>query len=164
MGKAIIFFLIFVSLSSIAIAQNYRWLYNPYTAKLDRSLSLNQSGYGIIADNFTGDHFGDGGGLTGISAGGNCSASNSCAEIVYSNNGSFVPANQEYNTSEDMIRAVNQTGLFYDIKITWANILNKFIESVQSKWFYMIGTEITFNETKLKEQIDANITSISPTR
>ena len=67
--------------------------------------------------------------------------------------------NETYNTTEDMIRAVNQTGLFYDIQIAWSNILDKFITAVDNIWIYMDGTTATFNETKLKEQIDNNITS-----
>ncbi len=67
--------------------------------------------------------------------------------------------NETYNTTQDMINAVNQTGLFYDIKITWSNIIDKFIEAVDNVWINMDGTTATFNEAKLKEQIDANITS-----
>ena len=53
MGKAIIFFLIFCLLSSIVIAQNFRYLYSPYTAKLDRTLSLNQSENDMQVSNIT---------------------------------------------------------------------------------------------------------------
>lgn len=49
-------------LVSIIYAYPYEFLYNPYTGKLDRTRSLNQSGY-----NFTADYFiGDGSQLTGI--------------------------------------------------------------------------------------------------
>jgi len=47
MGKTMILFLILILLSSIVIAVNYDYIYNPYTAKQDRSNSLNQSGLNI---------------------------------------------------------------------------------------------------------------------
>ncbi|KKM19245.1 hypothetical protein LCGC14_1657590 [marine sediment metagenome] len=58
MGKAVVFFLILILFSSIVLAQNYRFLYNPYTAKLDRTLRLNQTGFNLTADNFIGNLIG----------------------------------------------------------------------------------------------------------
>ena len=52
MEKVIKYLLLFIVLGGIVVAQNYMWLYNPYTGRLDRSLSLNQTGNDIIADNF----------------------------------------------------------------------------------------------------------------
>ena len=51
MGKAIIFLLIGILMISIVTAANYDWLYNPYTAKQDRSLSLNQTGNNMTMNN-----------------------------------------------------------------------------------------------------------------
>ncbi|MAF50786.1 MAG: hypothetical protein CMH64_01715 [Nanoarchaeota archaeon] len=50
MGKTIIYFLMSLFLISVVIAVNYDYIYNPYTAKLDRSLKLNQSGSDLIVD------------------------------------------------------------------------------------------------------------------
>lgn len=62
----IIFVLVLIVLfTGIATAQNIDYTY-PNDPWVDRTLSLNQSGFGIIADNFTGDLFGNGSGLTGL--------------------------------------------------------------------------------------------------
>ena len=53
MEKTIKYLLLFLVLGGIVIAQNFQYLYNPYTGRQDRSLSLNQTGYTIIADGFT---------------------------------------------------------------------------------------------------------------
>jgi hypothetical protein len=83
-----LFFIIFIMLvpSVHSLTGNYDFFYNPFTAKQDRSLSVNQTGFNITADNFfgnfigsiilngslTGNFFGnftgDGGGLTNITA------------------------------------------------------------------------------------------------
>lgn len=65
MGKTINLILICILCSTIVISVNYDYIYNPYTAKQDRSIKLNQSG-----NNFTADYFiGDGSQLTGIEQG-----------------------------------------------------------------------------------------------
>ena len=51
MGKTIIFIFIFLIISSIVIAQNFKFLYNPYTTRLDRTLDLNQSEFNLTVDN-----------------------------------------------------------------------------------------------------------------
>ena len=62
MGKNIILIVFIILCISFVGAVNYKYQYNPYTAKLDRTISLNQTG-----DNFTVDYiFGDGSQLTGI--------------------------------------------------------------------------------------------------
>ena len=48
----------------IAANANYEYLYNPYTAKRDRTLKLNQSGNNLIADNFLGNFIGGTGNFT----------------------------------------------------------------------------------------------------
>ncbi len=53
MGKAIIYLIIGILLIVSVSAINFQWLYNPYTARLDRSLSLNQSGNEMVMDNLT---------------------------------------------------------------------------------------------------------------
>lgn len=53
MGKAIIVFIIFFLIMTWVYAANYDFFYNPYTVKLDRSLSLNQTGFKITISNLT---------------------------------------------------------------------------------------------------------------
>ena len=59
MGKTIKYLIIcsvFLLLAVLLVASaNYEYFYNPYTAKQDRSLSLNQTGWNITADNFLGN-------------------------------------------------------------------------------------------------------------
>jgi hypothetical protein len=55
MGKAVIFSFLFLLMVSIVFAGNFDWFYNPFTAKQDRSLSLNQTGFNFTADYFIGD-------------------------------------------------------------------------------------------------------------
>ncbi len=89
-----------------------------------------------------------------------CNHTGSCSttgDIIFAASVVWGLENETYNTTEDMIRAVNQTGLLYDIKIAWSNIIDKFITSVQSKWFYMVGTEITLNETTLDNRTNKSI-------
>lgn len=64
MGKAIKLSILVLAiiLISFVYSANYEFFYNPYTAKQDRSLSLNQTGNNFTADYF----FGDGSSLTGI--------------------------------------------------------------------------------------------------
>lgn len=50
MGKAITIFMILAFIIPLAYAPRYDWLYNPYTGKQDRSLSLNQSGYNFTVN------------------------------------------------------------------------------------------------------------------
>jgi len=50
MGKAIIFLFLFFLFVSLALAINYEYIYNPYTGKLDRTVTLNQSGYNFTID------------------------------------------------------------------------------------------------------------------
>ena len=54
MGKAIIYLIGILLISYIVTAINYDYIYNPYTAKQDRSISLNQSGDNVTADYFFG--------------------------------------------------------------------------------------------------------------
>ena len=53
MGKAIIFLIILTLVIPIVYAPRFDWFVNPSTAKPDRSLSLNQTGYSIITTNLT---------------------------------------------------------------------------------------------------------------
>ena len=50
MGKAIIYLFFILVFSSLVISANYEFLYSPYTAKLDRTLSLNQTGNNLTVD------------------------------------------------------------------------------------------------------------------
>jgi hypothetical protein len=50
-----ILILMVVMMIPITIAGNFDWLYNPYTTKQDRSLSLNQTNYNFTADYFFGN-------------------------------------------------------------------------------------------------------------
>ena len=47
MGKAVIYGLIALILIGAVFAVNYDYIYNPYTAKQDRSINLNQSGFNM---------------------------------------------------------------------------------------------------------------------
>jgi hypothetical protein len=64
MGAAIKISILILAMILITFvySANYEYFYNPYTAKQDRSLSLNQTGNNFTADYF----FGDGSELTGI--------------------------------------------------------------------------------------------------
>ena len=44
MGKTVIYVLILILFIIGVLGATYRYLYNPYIGKLDRTLSLNQSG------------------------------------------------------------------------------------------------------------------------
>ena len=54
--------------------------------------------------------------------------------------------------------ASNATTSIWAQNVEWGNILNKFIESVATPWFYMTGTQLNFNTTTL----DARILSVAP--
>ena len=51
MGKTIIIFIFLVLLSTMSLAQNYKYLYNPYSTKLDRTWRLNQTGFDLTISN-----------------------------------------------------------------------------------------------------------------
>lgn len=44
---------------------------------------------------------------------------------------------------------------YFQIKVDWSNILNRFITAVDDIYIYMSGTTATFNETKLNETANA---------
>ncbi len=54
MKKAIIYLMVFLIVSSIVSAINYEFIYNPYTGKRDRTITLNQSGNNLTIDNLFG--------------------------------------------------------------------------------------------------------------
>ena len=69
MEKTIIYFILFIFLISIVYAatENYKFLYNPFTTKRDRTVSFNQTDKNWTFANVTADfYFGDGSLLTGI--------------------------------------------------------------------------------------------------
>lgn len=51
MGKGLIYAtILFLLVVTFGMAANYDWLYNPYTGRQDRSLSLNQTGNNMSMD------------------------------------------------------------------------------------------------------------------
>ena len=148
--KPIIVIAVFLILLATALAiPNLDEINNPETGcsdyfvdVTDLSSNFNMSGYNITADYY----LGDGSKLTGITStgGGNCSALNSCSPNVV------------YNQSA-----------YYQIKVAWANVLDRYLTTVSATWFYMIGTNLVFNETMLEnrtnETIDVKITEYNGT-
>lgn len=152
MEKNIIFFLIFVVLSSFAYSVDFTPqgdinLRNIYDIK--NAVGINAS------DNITSNEFCLSGTCVSSwsslnASSSNCNVTGTCPTVLYNTNTSFIK-----NT-------VN-TSVYYQIKVAWANILNKFIESVDGVYLYMSGTQITLNETKLNSTINTISDSVALT-
>jgi len=67
---------------------------------------------------------------------------------TYNSSWNYTVDTDTHNTSVEMRNAINTTQT-YQISVLWANILNRFITSVQAPWLYMVGTTATFNESEL---------------
>jgi hypothetical protein len=114
----------FVLLSLLVVGVNYDYIYNPYTGKRDRSISLNQTGNNITADNFIG----------------NLSADNTynISDIEELNN----TLRDDFQTNESILYGQNSSGDLNVLSITDENILELSIDAVKSDLWEIIQNEI----------------------
>lgn len=157
----VLFVLIF--LSSIATASRINW-----TPPGDINGRDYYNIYGI-ANMTAGAFYGDGSGLTGVTATSTSSKGTSGpylyndSDIIYYNESklnSTIIASAPGNTSAQIISAVNGTALNGSsfVSIVWNNLVGRLITSVQSKWFSVPSGVLTFDETELNSTIDARDT------